>query len=485
MARLTVSYSIAFIPGLPRPLVLSEVVDDVIGLSTFTSRHAVRKSPGTPDRLDIIVPLSDLDSALDSAAKAADELTRIGESLLGLGFVVEERAIRIDGLTDNWLPDTFDGAGTRHHASTHLDAAAPLPDHLDEPTGDVPDEDLRLDNFSQLPAADQPFRPFTGPDHDAPSPPDDLFVPPVIGDEAEDPFAPLSEAHGDPAVLPGDSDGPITPREGDGRFAAPRATDDMAMGRGEEQRFSSPRNATVPAPDDDDAALEDDASGDPRGEDPFSVDPLGTRALRGAPRHDGDDDARARHPTLLLAPIDDPPLHRREPAAVARRRDLVRLVAVAPPDTRATDRKALALFAIALAAAIAPWRLGVSAAAIGALALIAAGIVGGATALWPSARGLTSRTAITGAATLAVVLAFASAYAICAREGDLHSTRGPRAPTVGQSLSAAVSLGAAPGLSLGPGARSVAYGERLLLLLALTGLAGAQMARTRTTRRRR
>jgi hypothetical protein len=415
MARLTVSYSIAFIPGLPRPLALSEVIDDVVGLSTFTSGHTVRQTPGTPDRLDIIVPVGDLESALDSAARAADELTRIGESLLGLGFVVEERAIRIDGLSDNWLPETFDGAGTRHHASTHLDAAAPLPDHLEEPTGDVPDEDLRLDDLTRLPAADQPFRPFAAPG------PDDPFAAPSDGEE------------------PGGGE--------DREEPAPR---------GVERRFTSPRNAPAAA-----------SRGGGAGDD----------ARR--------DDAR---PGLVLAPIGrTATLHREELAAVVRRRDLVRQLAVAPapspPDHRAATRTALALFAVALLAAIVPWRLHVSVPAIFALAFVAAGVVAGAATLWPRARGFTARTALPGAATLAVVLAFASAYAICAHEGDLHATRGGTgAPTtVGQALSAAVSLGAAPGLDLGPRARAVAYGERLVLLLTLAGL-GAQMART--TRRR-
>ena len=402
MARLTVSYSIAFIPGLPRPLALSEVIDDVLGLSSFSSRHSVRKTPGTPDRLDIIVPVDDLQTALDSAATAADELTRIGESLLGLGFVVEERAIRIDGLTDHWVPDTFEGAGTRRHASTHLDAAAPLPDHLDEPTGDVPDEDLRLDRLADSPAADQTFDPFTIPPHSAP---------PV--EDADDRFASREDA--------------ANP------FASREDADD---------RFSAPADV--------------------------------------ASAHESDGPSSA---TLLLPPVTAgrPALHHQEHAAIVRRRDLVRRLATAPsaaPASRSADRQALGLLGVALAAAIAPWRLEVSTVAIVALALVAAALVAGAAALWPAGRGLLARTALTGTATLAVVLAFASAYAICAREGDLRgTTSGGRAPTVGQPLSAAVSLGAAPGLHFGPGARAVVYGERLLLLLALAGM-GAQVART-------
>jgi hypothetical protein len=391
MARLTVSYSIAFIPGLPRPLALSEVIDDVLGLSSLSSRHTVRKQPGTPDRLDIVVPVEDLPTALDSAATAADELTRIGESLLGLGFVVEERAIRIDGLADNWLPDTFDGAGTRHHAPTALDAAAPLPDELDEPLGDVPDEDLRLDNLHNVPAADLPH---------------DLLAatePPLVSER--DPFA---------------------------------------------------------------GSLHDD---------PFAV-PLGEHGLLAAARarrdgHDSRDLAAhdRRHPTA----------HRSDPAA-ARRRHLLRQAVSAPaaePD-RAVERRALALFALAFVAAVAPWKLAVSTGSITGLAVAAAVLAAGAAIVWPDARTFAGRVALTGTVTLALVLTFASAYAICADGGDLRGT-GSSTATVGQALSAAVSLGAAPGLSLGPGARSVAYAERLLVLLAVAGL-GAHVVRTAPSR---
>lgn len=458
MARLTVSYSIAFIPGLPRPLVLSEVIDDVLGLSTFSSRHSLRKAAGTPDRLDIIVPVEDLQAALDSAAHAADELTRIGESLLGLGFVVEERAIRIDGLTDNWLPDTFSGAGSRHHTSTHLDAAAPLPDHLEDPTGDVPDEDLYLDQLANSPAADQSFRSFTIADHFSPPPTKDDEL---LAADDESPFA-------DPFATPGDaSSGDVADpfaRPGDepsSDVANPLATPD---GDRAEDRLRAVDDEELP--------------GDPRGEDPFSVDPLGTRAMGGGP--DGGGGARA---ALVAAPAHGPVLHREEAEAIVRRRLLVRQLAAsssaaATAPARVANRRAFGLFAVALVAAIAPWQLGVSTTATVALALVAAALVAGAVALWPAVRGFAARTAVTGTATLAVVLAFASAYAICAREGDLRGAApGSRSPTVGQSLSAAVSLGAAPGLGLGPGARSVAYGERLLLLLALAGT-GAQVART-------
>jgi hypothetical protein len=403
MARLTVSYSVAFIPGLPRPLALSEVVDDVLGLSSFSSRHTVRKQPGTPDRLDIVVPVDDLPTALDCAAKAADELTRIGESLLGLGFVVEERALRIDGLTDNWVPDTFDGAGTRTHAPTALDAAAPLPDELEEPRGDVPDEDLRLDNLHNVPAADLPHDP-------------SLAAEPLLEDV--DAFSAeldaLTSGAAEPLSAAADGEAPVDASAGDEEAAAPASPPDLCQ-----------RTA-----------------------------------------------------------------HRHDPAA-ARRRHLLRQQGTAAFTTgrraRARaggERRAFALFALAFVAAVAPWRLPVSAGAIGGLAVAAAGLVAGAAVVWPDARGLRARIALTGTVTLAVVLAFASAYAICADEGDLRGT-GDRTATVGQSLSAAVSLGAAPGLSLGPGARAVAYAERLLILLALAG-AGAHVVRgapARSTRR--
>lgn len=440
MARLTVSYSIAFIPGLPRPLVLSEVIDDVIGLSTFSSRHTVRKAPGTPDRLDVVVPVDDLEGALDSAAQVADELTRIGESLLGLGFVVEERAIRIEGLTDNWLPDTFDGAGSRHHASTDLDAAAPLPDHLDEPVGDVPDEELRLDRLTHLPAADEP---------------------PRFG-------------HGEPGR-----------EDEDARFTR------LPGGEGREE----------PIPDEADGA---DACGDPRGADPFSVDPLGTRALRVVPEVASDDAGRSAAEVLPPAQAARPPVHRDEPLAVVRRRDLARALAAPSAPSRGVwprsgapragasparaphagaSLAAFGLFALALVTVVAPWRLSVSAWSIVALAFAAAAFAAGATALWPATRhrGGMARTAVLGTATLAIVLAFASGFAICARDGHLAGAGG-RPPTVGESLSAAVSLGTAPELRLGAGARSIAYGERLLLLLFVVGV-GAQ-ATTRTGRPR-
>lgn len=418
MARLTVSYSIAFIPGLPRPLALSEVIDDVLGLSSLSSRHTVSKHPGTPDRLDIVVPVEDLPTALDSAAKAADELTRIGESLLGLGFIVEERAIRIDGLTDNWVPDTFDGAGTRHHAPTALDAAAPLPDGLEEPVGDVPDEDLRLDNLHNVPAADLPHDPSRA----AETP---------LGDG--DPFAAELEA--------------LTPAEPE----ALGPEEDVAP-----TQDGPPRAGEAPA-----------GSAAPARDDPLLA---AARARRGAP---GGSPRDLRHPTP----------DRHDPAA-ARRRHLLRPPAEpASASGRGRSRgelRAFALFALAFVAAVAPWRLNVSIGSIAGLAIAAAALVAGAAIIWPNARGLPARIALTGTVTLAVVLAFASAYAICADEGDLRGT-GDRSATVGQSLSAAVSLGAAPGLSLGPGARVVAYAERLLVLLALAG-AGAHVVRSAPSR---
>jgi hypothetical protein len=397
MARLTVSYSIAFIPGLPRPLALSEVIDDVLGLSSLASPHTVRKQPGTPDRLDIVVPVEDLPTALDSAATAADELTRIGESLLGLGFVVEERAIRIDGLADNWVPETFDGAGTRHHAPTALDAAAPLPDELDEPLGDVPDEDLRLDNLDTVPAADLSH---------------DLLA------ATELPLLPEHDL-----------------------FAAP-------------------------------------AHGERDAHDDLYATSLGERELLAAARarRDGHDPlgqpSRERRSSTA---------HRPDPAADRRRR-LLRQAASAPPagHIRSRERPALALFALAFVAAVAPWKLAVTTGSIVGLAVAAAALAAGVAVVWPDVRTFAGRVALTGTMTLVLVLTFASAYAICAEGGDLRGT-GNGTTAVGQSLSAAVSLGAAPGLSLGPGARSVAYAERLLVLLALAGL-GAHVVRTAPSR---
>jgi hypothetical protein len=439
MARLTVSYSIAFIPGLPRPLALTEVIDDVLGLSSFSSRHTVRKAPGTPDRLDIIVPVDDLSSALDDAACAADELTRIGESLLGLGFVVQERSIRVEGNADNWLPDTFDGAGTRHHAPTALDAAAPLPAELEEPTGDIPDHDLRLDEAFAEPAADQP--------HDPASPlagsrsydafePFDPFAPPPI-----DPFAPLPA---DPFAAPPPPP-PVDGRPVADPFAAPPQGGHAA--RHGEVRHLRPLRA-VPDPE--------PAPAPAPGAEPDAA-PAPPRHPRATLRHD----ATAR--TL-------------------RRRELVRHAAPGPAPARdIRDRRlSFALFGAAFAAVVVPWRIEVTTGSIVALALIAALLTAAVAWLWPDVRGFAARAALTATATLALVLAFASAYSICAGEGDLRATHDARA-TVGQSLSAAVSLGAAPGLSLGPGARSVAYAQRLLLLLALAGT-GAQLIRTAPSR---
>jgi hypothetical protein len=440
MARLTVSYTIAFIPGLPRPLALSEVIDDVLGLSSFPSRHAVRKSPGTPDRLDIIVPVDDLTAALDSAATAADELTRIGESLLGLGFVVEERAIRIDNLTDNWVAEAFDGAGARHHASTQLDAAAPLPEGLGEPLGDVPDEDLHLDDaFARSPAADQPHpNPFAAVEEEMGEAPDaNPFA--AASDEMRetpdaDPFA---------AAPPGNPD----------LFApAPRS------GRSGVDPFGGARSGV------------DRLSGEPSGVDPFRGEPSGVDPS--SPRAGG------------RLGLGAPALHRHSPPA-ARRRDLARHAARARPAAppRRGPRMAFALFATALVAVVAPCGLTVSTASIAGLALAAAAIAAGVALLWPTTPGFRGRTALSATATLAIVLAFASAFALCAHDGDLRSTTSTHV-TVGQSLSAAVSLGGAPGLHLGPRARAVTYAERLLVLLAVAG-AGAALVRQSPSRTRR
>jgi hypothetical protein len=135
---------------------------------------------------------------------------------------------------------------------------------------------------------------------------------------------------------------------------------------------------------------------------------------------------------------------------------------------------------LAFIAAVAPWKLGVSTGSIVGLAVAAAVLAAGAAVVWPDARSFAGRIAGTGTVTIVVVLAFASAYAICAHDGDLRGT-GDSGATVGQSLSAAVSLGASSGLSLGPGARSVAYAERLLVLLALVGV-GAHVVRTAPAR---
>jgi hypothetical protein len=133
---LTVSYVVTFIPGLPRPLALPDVIDDVMGLSTFPSRHSVRKVRGAPDRIDVIVPVDDIAGGLDDAAQAAEEITRIGESLLGLGFVLDERSVRVDGLDHGWLPEAF-GAGGRQR-----EGGAWLGDNDDGLPGDDPRGDL-------------------------------------------------------------------------------------------------------------------------------------------------------------------------------------------------------------------------------------------------------------------------------------------------------------------------------------------------------
>ena len=103
------SYVVSFVPGLPGPLGLAEVVDDVMSLSSIKTRNTLRKLPGAVDRLDIVVPVADVPAALGTAADAAGAITRTGESLLGLGFVLDARSVRIDGAEHGWLTETFRG----------------------------------------------------------------------------------------------------------------------------------------------------------------------------------------------------------------------------------------------------------------------------------------------------------------------------------------------------------------------------------------
>jgi hypothetical protein len=106
---MTVSYVVTYVPGLPGPLVLSEVIDDVMSLASIKRGHTLRKRGGAEDRLDIVVPVSDVPDALGAAADAADDITRTGESLLGLGFMLDERSVRVDGIEHGWLAGTFRG----------------------------------------------------------------------------------------------------------------------------------------------------------------------------------------------------------------------------------------------------------------------------------------------------------------------------------------------------------------------------------------
>jgi hypothetical protein len=106
---MTVSYVVSFVPGLPGPLGLAEVIDDVMSLSSIKTRNPLRKLPGAVDRLDIVVPVADVPAALGTAADAAGAITRTGESLLGLGFVLDVRSVRIDGAEHGWLTETFRG----------------------------------------------------------------------------------------------------------------------------------------------------------------------------------------------------------------------------------------------------------------------------------------------------------------------------------------------------------------------------------------
>ena len=106
---MTVSYVVSFIPGLPGSLALSEVVDDVMSLASIKARHTLRKLPGATDRLDIVVPVADVPDALGAAANVAGAITRTGEKLLGLGFVLDARSVRIDGVENGWLTEAFRG----------------------------------------------------------------------------------------------------------------------------------------------------------------------------------------------------------------------------------------------------------------------------------------------------------------------------------------------------------------------------------------
>lgn len=355
------SYVVTFIPGLPRPLVLSEVIDDVMGLASFPTRHSVRKLHGAPDRIDVVVGVDSLAAGLDHAAGAAQEITRIGESLLGLGFVLDERSVRVDGLDHGWLPETF-GAGARPR-----DPTRPATDAL--PVADWADDDLGAD-----------------PDH---------------------------------------------PDPGDGRLS----DDDPRLEATEPSRVDDRR------PVDDDPRP--DAEGRPRADDDARLD-AGRR-----PRvHDG---VRLGADDHLAHPDGDP---RRVPAAPA------------------------GLLAVALVAVVAPWWLAITPVSIAVAGLVALLVAGATAVCWVRMPGRAVRVMLTGTATLALVLAFATAYAVAARSGDLRrapaaatgatARPGPRVATFGHALSASVSVGAAPGLTVSGGAARIAYVQRLLLLALLT-----------------
>lgn len=394
IARLTVSYVVTFIPGLPRPLALPDVIDDVMGLSTFPSRHSVRKVRGAPDRIDVIVPVDDIAGGLDDAAQAAEEITRIGESLLGLGFVLDERSVRVDGLDHGWLPEAF-GAGGRQREGGPW------------PAGDdnrLPGDDPRGD----------------------------------LGDER-----------------PGWSD------EGGVVFRTDGVAGDLGL-------FGLAR-----------CRGEDEGEAPPPGDEQPGVSPLRGAVLRG-----------------------HGPLRRGRGGAPADGRRRTRRGA-ARPALRPTLWWPAGLLACAVAAVLAPWGLAITTASIIAAALVTAGL-GVATVLrWSPAQTRAARMLLTGAATLVLVLAFATAYAVRARGGDVRRTvvtpaattppassarvtTTPRIATFGQALSASASLGAAPGLTLSGGAVRIAYVQRLLLLALLaTALVQAAITAPRAVREAR
>jgi hypothetical protein len=394
---LTVSYVVTFIPGLPRPLALPDVIDDVMGLSTFPSRHSVRKVRGAPDRIDVIVPVDDIAGGLDDAAQAAEEITRIGESLLGLGFVLDERSVRVDGLDHGWLPEAFGAGGREREGSVWLG-----------------DDDGLLG--------------------------DDRGVEGLLG--------------GEPGDEPGWSD------EASASFRTDGVAGDLGLfglggRRGGDER------------------------GGPRPDEPLPA----AGALRGA--------VLRGHGPLRRGGGGVPEDGRRR----ARR-------GAAPPALQRTLRWPVGLLTAAVVAVLAPWYLPITTASIVVAALVTA-VLGVTTVLcWSPTQTRAARMLLTGAATLVLVLAFATAYAVCARSGEVRRTvvahvatspasnakvtTTPRITTFGQALSASASLGAAPGLMLTGGALRVAYLQRLLLLALLaTALVQSAITAPRAVREAR
>jgi hypothetical protein len=374
---LTVSYVVTFIPGLPRPLALPDVIDDVMGLSTFPSRHSVRKVRGAPDRIDVIVPVDDITGGLDDAAQAAEEITRIGESLLGLGFVLDERSVRVDGLDHGWLPEAFGAGGRQREGGVWLGG-----------------DDNRL--------------------------------------PGDDPRGDLG------AEQPGWSD------EGGAAFRTDGVAGDLGLfGLGshgvDAEREEPPPGAVSP-----------------------SVSPLRGAVLRGhGPLRRGGGGGGV--------------------PSEGRRR--IRRGTAGPAFPPALWWP-IGLLACAVVAVLAPWGLPITPTSISAASLVAAVLGVAAVLCWLRAQARTARMLLTGAATFVLVLAFATAYAVCARGGDVRRTAvtqaaatppassarittTPRITTFGQALSASASAGATPGLTLTGGALRVAYLQRLLLLALL------------------